>query len=28
MYLADTDHIAIDLKRLHDYDKLDAPMTL
>ena len=28
MYLADVDHIAIDLRRLHDYDRVVAPVTL
>jgi len=28
MYLADVDHVAIDLKRLHDYDRVEAPVTL
>jgi inward rectifier potassium channel len=25
MYLADTDHVAIDLTRLHDFDRVEAP---
>jgi len=25
MYLADTEHVAIDLERLHDFDRVDAP---
>lgn len=28
MYLADTDHVAIDLTRLHDFDRVDAPRTV
>jgi inward rectifier potassium channel len=28
MYLADTDHIAIDLQRLHDIERVDAPGTV
>ncbi|HEX7137263.1 MAG TPA: ion channel [Vicinamibacterales bacterium] len=28
MYTADTDHIAIDLGRLHDFDRVDAPTTI
>ena len=25
MYLSDTDRVAIDLERLHDFDRVDAP---
>ena len=28
MYLADFDHVAIDLTRLHDFDRVDAPIAL
>jgi inward rectifier potassium channel len=28
MYLADTDHVAIDLWRLHDFDRVDGPAAL
>ncbi|HEY7284118.1 MAG TPA: ion channel [Vicinamibacterales bacterium] len=28
MYIADTDHIAIDLGRLHDFEQVDAPPTI
>jgi inward rectifier potassium channel len=28
MYLADDDHVAIDLTRLHDFDRVDAPAML
>jgi inward rectifier potassium channel len=28
MYLADTDHVAIDLARLHDFDRVDGPAAL
>jgi len=28
MYVADADHVAIDLRRLHDYTKVDPPTAL
>ena len=28
MYLADRDHVAIDMNRLHDFDRVDPPSTL
>ena len=28
MYLTDFDHVAIDLTRLHDFDRVDAPIAL
>ena len=28
MYLSDTDHVAIDLSRLHDFERLQAPVAL
>ena len=28
MYLADFDHVAIDLRRLHDFDRVDAPIAV